>query len=44
MKVVGGLIIVLYAIGIIAAILIILYLIVKRVEEKDNETFEKRKN
>lgn len=44
MKIIGGLIILLYVLGIIAAILIILYLIVKRVDEKDKETFEKRKN
>ncbi len=44
MKAFGGIIILLYILGVAAVILILLYLIVKRVEEKDRETFEKRKN
>jgi hypothetical protein len=44
MKVLGGFIILLYIAGIIAVILILLYLLVKRIEEKDKETFEKRDN
>lgn len=41
---IGGFIIFLYAMGFIAVLIILIYLIVKRVEEKDKETFEKRKN
>jgi len=44
MKILGGFIIFLYLLGVVAVILILLYLLVKRIEEKDNETFEKRKN
>ena len=44
MKVVGGLIILLYILGLLAVFFILLYLIVKRIEEKDKESFEKRKN
>ncbi len=40
----GGYIILLYILGFIAVIIILIYLLVRRVEEKDNETFEKRKN
>ncbi|MDX2415552.1 MAG: hypothetical protein QNK33_10210 [Bacteroidales bacterium] len=43
-KLFGGFIILLYILGFIAVIIILIYLLVRRVEEKDNETFEKRKN
>lgn len=44
MDLIGGFIIFLYLMGFIAVVIILIYLLVRRVEEKDKETFEKRKN
>lgn len=44
MKLLAGLIILLYLLGIVLVIGVIIYLIVRRVEERDRETFEKRDN
>ena len=44
MDAIGGFILFLYIIGFIAVVIILIYLIVKRIEEKDKETFEKRKH
>ncbi|MEZ5010957.1 MAG: hypothetical protein R2744_04840 [Bacteroidales bacterium] len=44
MKLFAGLIILLYLLGIIFVLGIIIYLIVRRIEERDRETFEKRDN
>ena len=44
MGLIGGFIVFLYIMGFAAVVIILIYLIVRRVEEKDKETFEKRKN
>lgn len=44
MKIVGGLIILFYILVIISVVGILIYLIIKRINERDNETFEKRDN
>lgn len=44
MKGLAALILFLYAVGILIVLFLLIYLIIKRVEEKDNENFEKRKN
>lgn len=44
MKIVGGLIILFYILVIISVAGILIYLIINRINERDNETFEKRDN
>ncbi|MEE4117028.1 MAG: hypothetical protein V2I37_12710 [Marinilabiliaceae bacterium] len=44
MSLIGGFVAFLYIMGFAAVVIILIYLIVRRVEEKDKETFEKRKN
>lgn len=44
MKGLAALILFLYAVGILIVLFLLIYLIIKRVEEKDNENFGKRKN
>lgn len=44
MKIVAGLIILFYILVIISVVGILIYLIIKRINERDNETFEKRDN
>ena len=39
-----GIIVFLYVVFIIFIFIALVYLIIKRVDEKDNESFEKRKN
>ena len=44
MDFIGGLIVFFYVLFVIFVIIALIYFIVKRVEERDKETFEKRKN
>jgi len=44
MNFIGGLVVFFYSLFAIFVIVAVIYLIVKRIEEKDKETFEKRKN
>ena len=44
MRLLAGVMILLYLLGIVIVLGIIVYLIVKRIDERDKETFEKRDN
>jgi len=44
MKIMGAFIILFYIMAITAVLGVLIYLIIRRVNERDNETFEKRDN